>query len=140
DNGAQACVPYHECLALARNLAGHAKNYSHRNLDRLKRAAEVAILLPPGYNLGHVQLGKGSLWGVGELNLERTNSKGAKYRIVMSNFFIEIERCLRLGVAFDLLWDLPDLQPTAYRELVHIREDGKIETIQNGKHRLLNQA
>jgi hypothetical protein len=89
----------------------------------LRNAAEVAILLPPGYNLGHVQIGKGSLWGIDELNLERRNRHGVPYRTVMSNFFAEIERHLRMGVAFDLLWDLDDRQPSGYRELIRIRED-----------------
>jgi hypothetical protein len=126
DNGPQSCVPYHECLDLARNLQAHAANYPDRDLRRLTRAAEVAILLPPGYNLGHVQMGKGSLWGLGEMNLERTNRAGVKYRVVMSNFFAEIERCLRLGIEFDLLWDLPDRQPLGYREIIHVREDGRV--------------
>jgi hypothetical protein len=30
----------------------------------------------------------------------------------MQRFFTEIERCLRSGVAFDLLSDLPGKQPT----------------------------
>jgi hypothetical protein len=140
DNAPLACVPYKECLALARNLKMRAENHPHRGLDELKRAAEVAILLPPGYNLGHVHLGKGSLWGVGELNLERVNGKGVKYREVMSNFFTEIERCLRLGVAFDLLWDLPGIQPSGYREIVRIREDGKVEVVENSQPLMLNHA
>ena len=70
--------------------------------------------MPPGYNLGHVAMGKGSLWGIGELNLERLNRKGVKYRTVMGNFFIEIERCIRLGVAYDLLWDVEGLQLSGY--------------------------
>ena len=122
-----ACVPFNECLALARNLRAHAESHPHRDVARLKRAAEVLILLPPGYNLGHVHMGKGSLWGVGELNLERRNREGVKYRVVMGNFFTEIERCLRLGVAFDLLWDLDDFQHAGYREVVRIREDGRVE-------------
>ena len=136
DNARMACVPYRECLALARNLRAHAENYPRRDLRRLKQAAEVALLLPPGYNLGHVHLGKGSLWGLGELNLERVNRKGVKYRTVMSNFFTEIERCLRLGVAFDLLWDLPGLHLSAYREVIRIREDGQVE-IEEGATRVL---
>src|SRR6185295_15053339 len=56
DNGPTASVPYGECLALARDLQTHARNFSRRDLPRLNHAAEVAILLPPGYNLGHVQL------------------------------------------------------------------------------------
>ena len=117
-----------------------SENLPQRDLDALKRAAEVAILLPPGYNLGHVQMGKGSLWGVGELNLERVNEKGVKYRVVMGNFFAEIERCLRLGVAFDLLWDLPDLPLPGYREVVRIREDGKVEVSEDGQHTVLDHA
>jgi hypothetical protein len=140
DNGPTATVTYDECLALARNLQTHAGNLPRRDLRRLNHAAEVAILLPPGYNLGHVHLGKGSLWGLGELNLERMNQKGVKYRTVMSNVFTEIERCLRLGVAFDLLWDLPGVQPSGYRETVHVREDGKVEVEAEGRGVVLDQA
>jgi hypothetical protein len=140
DNAQLACVPYGEMLALARNLRNHASNHPRRDAERMRRAAEVAILLPPGYDLGHVQTGKGSLWGVGELNLERRNRTGVSHRAVMSNFFTEIERCLRLGMAFDLLWDLPGLAPTGYREIVRAREDGKVEVEEEGKRRVLDRA
>jgi hypothetical protein len=140
DNAGLACVPYQECLSLARQLKMQVENRPDRDLNRLRQAAEVVILLPPGYNLGHVHLGRGNLWGLGELNLERMNTHGIKYREVMGNFFTEIERCLRLGVAFDLLWDLPGAQPSGYRELVRIREDGKLEIIENGKQSVLDHA
>ena len=140
DNGPTATVPYRECLVLARNLQTHAGNFPRRDLQRLNHAAEVAILLPPGYNLGHVHLGKGSLWGLGELNLERVNRNGVKYRTVMANFFTEIERCLRLGAAFDLLWDLPGIHPSGYREVVRVREDGAVEVEQDGKQTVLDHA
>ncbi len=140
DNAGLACVPYQECIGLARQLKMRAENRPNRDLEQLRRAAEVVILLPPGYNLGHVQLGRGSLWGLGELNLERLNSKGIKYRQVMSNFFTEIERCLRLGVAFDLLWDLPGAQPSGYREVVRIREDARVEVTEEGKPVVLDHA
>ena len=126
DNYQLACVPYSEILALSRNLSAHAESHPHRKRDALLTAGEIAILLPPGYNLGHVEMGRGNLWGVGELNLERHNREGIKYRIVMHNFFIEIERAIRLGVAFDLLWDLAGLKLSDYREVVRIREDGKV--------------
>ena len=131
-----ACVPYSECLALARNLRAHADAHPYRNLQKLKQAAEVAILLPPGYNLGHVYLGKGNLWGLGELNLERVNREGVKYRTVMGNFFTEIERCIRMGIAYDLLWDIEGHQLTGYRQVVRVREDGKVEVIVDGKNTL----
>src|SRR4051812_24644186 len=59
DNYQSACVPYSECLALARHLQAHSQSHPERNLARLKRAAEVAILLPPGYDLGHTLMGRG---------------------------------------------------------------------------------
>ena len=140
DNAQLACVPFGEVLALSKLLHDHSYNNPHRDLARLRSAAEAAILLPPGYDLGHVYMGKGQLWGIGELNLERTNRAGVKYRVVMSNFFLEIERCLRLGVAFDLLWDLPAVQPKGYREVVRVREDGKVEVMENGERTLLAGA
>ena len=124
-------MPYNEVLALSRNLSAHIESHPHRNLDKLRTAAEIVILLPPGYNLGHVEMGRGNLWGLGELNLERRNREGIKYRTVMHNFFTEIERAIRLGVAFDLLWDLPELKLSDYREVIRIREDGKVEVTEN---------
>jgi len=140
DTGRLACVPYHECLALARDLHGHVLQHPRRDLPRLLLAAEVAILLPPGYNLGHVAMGRGSLWGIGELNLQRKNPQGVRYRMVMHNFFTEIERCLRLGVAFDLMWDLPGIKPVGYREVIRVREDGKVEVMAGSDVRVLDQA
>ncbi len=140
DNYRLACVPYRECLALASHLRAHARSYPRRDLDQLKHAAEVAILLPPGYNLGHVQLGKGCLWGLDELNLERVNQKGVTYRTVMTPFFLEIERALRLGTAFDLLWDWPEISLSGYREIIRVREDGKVEVNQDGLRSVLDQA
>ena len=127
DNYQLACVPYSEILALSRNLSAHVESHPDRNLAELRTAAEIVILLPPGYNLGHVEMGRGNLWGLGELNLERRNREGVKYRTVMHNFFTEIERAIRLGVAFDLIWDLEGLKLSNYREVVRIREDGKVE-------------
>lgn len=126
DNYKLACVPFGEVLTLARHLRDYAEHHPRPALPRLRRAAEAAILLPPGYNLGHTQMGKGNLWGLNELNLERVDRNGVKYRVVMSNFFTEIERCLKTGVPFDLLWDLPGMRLSGYREIVHVREDGKL--------------
>src|SRR5205814_7615926 len=75
DNAQLACVPFGEVLALARHLRDHAKTHPRPEPGQLRSAAEVAILLPPGYDLGHVQTGKGNMWGVGELNLERINQQ-----------------------------------------------------------------
>jgi len=137
DNGALAAVPFGEVLALARHLRTYANMHPRGDLSKLTQSAEVAILLPPGYNLGHVYMGRGPLWGIHELNLERTNQQGVKYRTVMSNFFVEIERCIKLGVGFDLLWDLPGLKLQGYRETVRIREDGKVQVDAEGESTVL---
>ena len=139
DNYQLACVPYGEVLALSRNLSAHVESHPHRKLDALRKAAEIVILLPPGYNLGHVEMGRGNLWGVGELNLERPNKEGIKYRTVMHNFFTEIERAIRLGIAFDLIWDLEGLKLSDYREIVRIREDGKVE-VHEGSETTLHEC
>jgi hypothetical protein len=138
DSARLACVPYNECLALARNLRAHVESHPYRDLRKLKNTAEVAILLPAGYNLGHVYMGKGNLWGLGELNLERANSEGVKYRTVMGNFFTEIERCIRMGVAYDLFCDMKGYDFSGYREVVRIREDGKVAVEVDGKKTLHN--
>jgi hypothetical protein len=137
DNASLATVPFQEVLGLARHLRTYANMHPRRDLSALNQSAEVAILLPPGYNLGHVYMGRGPLWGIHELNLERANQQGVTYRTVMSHFFVEIERCLKIGENFDLLWDLPGLSPQGYREIVRIREDGKVEVDAEGKHTLL---
>lgn len=128
-----ACVPFPEALAMARNLRSHADQHPNRDLDRLRQAAEVAILFPEGYNLGHVFLGKGPLWGIGELHLERRNTAGLKYREVMQRVLTEVERCVKLGVAFDLMWDSPGLDLLDYRQTVRILETGRIEVSEKGK-------
>lgn len=137
DNYQLACVPFGESLSITRHLRNHAANHPRRDLERLRRAAEVALVLPPGYNLGHVQMGKGSLWGIGELNLERTNSFGIPYRTVMGHLFSEIERCLRQGTDFDLLWDLPEFTPSGYREVVRVLENGTLEIARGQERRVL---
>ena len=129
DNYQLACVPFGEYLALTRNLRNHVENHPSRDLVGLREAAEVVILLPPGYNLGHIHLGRGLLWGLEELNLERRNRRGVTYREVMGNFFTEVERCIRLGVSFDLVWDLGGLDTSGYREVVRIADDGSVEVV-----------
>lgn len=140
DNYQLATVPFSEYLALTRHLRQHAENHPARDLGRLRRAAEVAITLPPGYDLGHTHMGRGNLWGLPELNLERRNRAGVAYRTVMSNFWLEAERCINQGIPFDAMWELPGHAASGYREVVRIREDGKVEVEAGGKRALLSAA
>ncbi len=140
DNHRLAAVPYSEYISLSKNLREHAANFPNRNLSKLTASAEVAILIPPYYNLGHVKMGLGSITGLPELNLERKNACGIKYRTVMSNFLTEVERCIRLGIEYDLFWNLENLDLKGYREIVSIREDGKVAVTENGETNLFNAA
>lgn len=135
-----AAVPYGEYLSMSRNLREYAGNFPKRDLDKLKNAAEVAILIPTGYNLGHVKMGIGNFSGLPELNMERKNSHGIKYREIMNNFYIEIERCIRLGVEYDLFWNMENLELNGYREIVTIRKDGKVKVSKDGTGKLLESA
>ena len=58
----------------------------------------------------------------------------------MNNFYVEIERCIRHGSAYDLFWNMDGLKLDGYREIVSIREDGKVEIIKNGKSKILETA
>lgn len=138
DNAGLAAVPHGEILELARHLRAYAETHPRRDLKTLSRSATKALLLPPGYNLGHVYMGRGPLWGLHELNMERENQQGVKYRTVMSNFFTEVERSIKQGESFDLLWDLPGIELQGYREIVRIREDGKVEVESAGKRQVLD--
>ncbi len=138
DSHELACVPFGECLSLARNLSLHARNHPHRDLEALKARAEVALVIPSGYNLGHIDMGRGNLWGLAQLNLERRNQYGVKYRTVMRNLFTEIERYVRLGQSFDLFWDIPAAQISGYREVTRIKEDGGVNVDRDGSISCLN--
>jgi hypothetical protein len=49
----------------------------------------------------------------------------------MGNFFTEIERCIRSGVSFDLLWDLPGIEVSEYRDVIRVGEDGAVTSKAN---------
>ena len=72
--------------------------------------------------------------------MERKNSYGVTYRDVMNNFYVEIERCIRLGIEYDLFWKLESLELEGYREVVNIREDGKVEVLNYGISEILSSA
>ena len=115
-------VPYTEQLEFSRFLYNYAKQHPHRDLERLKRAAEVMILFPPGYTL----LSKEPMWWLEPLNYEKRNAAGLQIREVVSRVAAEIERCFRHGIAYDLAWELEGLDLSGYREIVTVKEDGRI--------------
>lgn len=122
DNYQLACVPFGEVLSHARHLRAHAK--AHPRVAPAPRAS-LAIVIPAGYNYGHVHQGKGLLWGLTELHRERKNQFGVTYGEVMTAALLEMEKAMREGVRFDVLWDLPALSTAGYERVVRIDEKAR---------------
>lgn len=131
-------VPYEEQLALSRFIKEYARQRPDRDIDRLRKMAEVLILFPAGYTL----LSKEPMWWLPPLHYEKKNKHGLKYREVLARVAAEMERCYRQGVCYDLAWDLEGflgeesngmktLKLEGYREVVRVCEDGKV-IVQNG--------
>ncbi len=126
-------VPYEEQLALSRFITEYARQHPDRNVDRLRKMAEVLILFPAGYTL----LSKEPMWWLPPLHYEKKNKHGLKYREVLARVAAEMERCYREGICYDLAWDWegfleigsnamkpPELK--GYREVIRVCEDGRV--------------
>jgi len=57
----------------------------------------------------------------------------------MRNFFTEIERCFRLGVC-SICCGTCGIAPKGYREVIRVREDGKVEVQSDGQSVVLDGA
>ena len=118
-------VPYQEQLMFSKFINDYAARHPDRELERLKHMAEVMILFPAGYTL----LSKEPMWWLPPLNYEKKNRAGLTYREVLARVAAEIERCYRHGVAYDLAWDLDGLNLEGYREIIRIRENGRVSVV-----------
>lgn len=128
-------VPYEEQLAYSTFIRSYARQHPDRDLQRLKRSAEVMILFPPGYTIGTRE----PMWWLPPLHYEKRNAHGLKIREIVSRVAAEIERCYRQGVAYDLAWEWPGIDLSDYREIVRVREDGRIIVDSDEEHATYNQ-
>lgn len=106
-----------------------------RDMDVLRNAATTCIVIPYGYTfapypLQHLQ------W----LHLERGTGQGATYRQVLSNAAREVERCIRLGIEFDIAVDDPKFTAAGYEEVIRCREDGRVLVQRGGAETLLESG
>ena len=129
-------VPYEEQLAYSKFIRSYARQHPDRDLQRLKRSAEVMILFPPGYTIGTRE----PMWWLPPLHYEKRNAHGLKIREIVSRVAAEIERCYRQGVAYDLAWEWPGIDLSDYREIVRVREDGRIIVDSEEEQATYNQA
>lgn len=120
-------IPYAEQLDYARYLHDYALAHPDRDMAALRRAAEVMILFPPGYEFHTFGLSREEgMWMNPALHLERINRAGVPCRQVLHAVGQEIERCYRQGVGYDLAWEIDGLDLSGYREVVRVREDGSV--------------
>lgn len=115
-------VPYREQLRLAREITEYASKQPIRDLVRLRRAAQTAIVLPYGYTLPTSwQL---HTWGTHIYPLGRKNSAGLTYKEVLRPAVQEIARCLKDGVVYDVAPAGRDFDPRGYQRIFWVQEDG----------------
>jgi hypothetical protein len=123
-------VPYSEQLALARQISEYAKAHQRTDLDKLRRAASTAIVLPYGYTLPSCwQL---HTWGTHIYPLSRKNPLGLTYKQVLTPAIREITRCLKNNVAYDVVPAGKQFDPSGYKQVIWIGEDGTVRILSNG--------
>lgn len=103
-----------------------------RDMAALRNAAKACIVIPYGYTFAPYPL-QYLKW----LHLERETGLGATYRRVLTNAAIEVERCIRLGVDFDIAVDEPEFTAAGYDEVIRCREDGTVLVQSGGTESLL---
>ncbi|MBN2128693.1 MAG: hypothetical protein JW741_04325 [Sedimentisphaerales bacterium] len=115
-------VPYTEQLRLAREISAYAESRPPRDLDKLRRAATTAILIPYGYSLPTCwQL---FTWGTHIYPLDRRNDHGLTYKQVLTPAVQEIARCLKSHTPYDLLPAGKAFDPNGYQRVIWVKEDG----------------
>ncbi|UCG55974.1 MAG: hypothetical protein JSU70_14010 [Phycisphaerales bacterium] len=117
-------VTYDEQLSLARQITEYAKAHPRPDLDKLRRAATTAIVLPYGYTLPTCwQL---HTWGTHIYPLSRKNRFGLTYKQVLTPAIEEIARCLKDDISYDVVPAGNYFDRAGYDRVVRIREDGAI--------------
>jgi hypothetical protein len=116
-------VLYTEQLALARQMSNYARKHPRPDLDKLRKAATTAIVLPYGYTLPTSwQL---FTWGTHIYPLSRKNSFGLTYKEVLKLAIKEIEHCLKNNISYDVVPAGKAFDPTGYEKVVWIKEEGQ---------------
>jgi hypothetical protein len=117
-------VPYNEQLALARQISEYAKNHPRPDLNKLRRAATTAVVLPYGYTLPTCwQL---HTWGTHVYPLSRKNRLGLTYKQVLTPAVRQIAHCLKNNISYDVVPAGRDFNPAEYEKVVWIEEDGTV--------------
>jgi hypothetical protein len=113
-----------EQLALASQITEYAKSHPRLDLDKLRRAATTAVVLPYGYTLPTCwQL---HTWGTHIYPLSRKNSLGLTYKGVLMPAIRQIACCLKDDISYDVVPAGKDFDPAGYEKVIWIKEDGTL--------------
>ncbi len=106
-----------------------------RDMDALLHAAKVAVVIPYGYTFSPYHMHR-----IDWLHLERENQYGVRYREILSNAALEVERLLRAGIDFDIAVDDPLFHKTGYDQLIYAQADGTVRIECDGQTAALHQS
>ncbi|MHC4462747.1 MAG: hypothetical protein ACYS30_15160 [Planctomycetota bacterium] len=116
-------VPYTEQLSLARRITRYAESHPRPDMEKLRRAATTAIVLPYGYTLPTCwQL---HTWGTHIYPISRENRFGLTYKDVLRPAVDEVTRCLKNNVSYDVVPAGEAFDRTDYEKVIWITEEGR---------------
>jgi hypothetical protein len=109
--------PRQPSLSLGRNL----KSISNKPAFTSGLTADTAIVLPKGY-----MLTVDSSW---HMQPEALNDSGASYRDICAAATFQGILLSRAGIEYDYVNDYPGLKKAGYKQLIYVREDGRVEWV-----------
>ncbi|MHC4604716.1 MAG: hypothetical protein ACYS6W_15480, partial [Planctomycetota bacterium] len=93
------------------------------DMEKLRRAATTAIVLPYGYTLPTCwQL---HTWGTHIYPISRENRFGLTYKDVLRPAVDEVTRCLKNNVSYDVVPAGEAFDRTDYEKVIWITEEGR---------------
>ncbi|MGC8861341.1 MAG: hypothetical protein ACP5R5_01050 [Armatimonadota bacterium] len=108
-------LPYAWRLQVLKALGEHIR----KNPRRSCASASAAIVLPQGYLLA-----EDTIWG---MNREQINSWDVSYSDIAATALFEGILLSRAGIEYDYVNDYDGLRAAGYKQLIYIRDDGRVE-------------
>lgn len=114
-------LPYKWRIEVLKGLSEHIRNNPRPAPEKTLRSAEAAVVLPSGY-----MLAEDTIWG---MDREQTNQFGVSYGDIAAAALFEGIMLSRAEVEYDYIHDAPGIDKLGYKQLVYVREDGRVERV-----------
>jgi len=122
-----AQIPFSYKRFYANAMCKYINMNPKRDMNKLLYAASKCIVLPYGYAFSPEPM-----FRIRWMSLDRKNLFGITYRQVLANAAAEMENLLHNGTKFDVAIDEPRFTAKGYKELIYIRENGRVDVVRNG--------